>query len=184
MLGLNALTQRILPGMRQQRRGHIFNMSSLGGLVAFAATGYYHATKFAVEALSESLSHELAPLGIRVTIVEPGAFRTDWAGRSMIEAASRIDDYAETAGKRRAAARAVSGKPPGDPARAAFAIIGAYDADEPPMFYRVPVRAAIFSVRVDEGNARRKARAMTASPIEHGTGQRCCERQQHKRGAP
>ncbi|MBN3800512.1 oxidoreductase, partial [Burkholderia sp. Ac-20392] len=99
VFGLNALTQRILPGMRQQRRGHIFNLSSLGGLVAFAATGYYHATKFAVEALSESLSHEVAPLGIRVTIVEPGAFRTDWAGRSMVESAIRIDDYAETAGK-------------------------------------------------------------------------------------
>ncbi|VWC42868.1 oxidoreductase [Burkholderia lata] len=133
VFGLNALTQRILPGMRQQRRGHIFNLSSLGGLVAFAATGYYHATKFAVEALSESLSHEVAPLGIRVTIVEPGAFRTDWAGRSMVESAIRIDDYAETAGKRRAATRAVSGRQPGDPARAALAIIAAYEADEPPL---------------------------------------------------
>ncbi|WP_264858435.1 SDR family NAD(P)-dependent oxidoreductase [Burkholderia cenocepacia] len=106
VFGLNALTQRILPGMRQQRRGHIFNMSSLGGLVAFAATGYYHATKFAVEALSESLSHEVSPLGIRVTIGEPGAFRTDWSGRSMVESATRIDDYTETAGKRRAEGRA------------------------------------------------------------------------------
>ncbi|WP_241299993.1 oxidoreductase [Burkholderia stabilis] len=133
VFGLNALTKRVLPGMRQQRRGHIFNFSSLGGLVAFAATGYYHATKFAVEALSESLSHEVAPLGIRVTLVEPGAFRTDWAGRSMVESATVIDDYAETAGKRRAATRAVSGKQPGDPARAAQAIIAAYEAGEPPL---------------------------------------------------
>ncbi|WP_315856714.1 SDR family NAD(P)-dependent oxidoreductase [Burkholderia ambifaria] len=89
MFGLNVLMQRILPGMRQRRRGHVFNMSSLAGLVAFAATGYYHAAKFAVEALSGSQSHEVAPLGIRVAIVEPGAFRTDWAGRSMVESAIR-----------------------------------------------------------------------------------------------
>lgn len=133
VFGLNALTKRVLPGMRQRRRGHIFNMSSLGGLVAFAATGYYHATKFAVEALSESLSHEVAPLGIRVTIVEPGAFRTDWAGRSMIESPIRIADYAETAGKRRDATRAVSGHQPGDPARAAQAMMAVYEAKEAPL---------------------------------------------------
>jgi len=89
VFGLNALMQRILPRMRQRRRGHVFNMSSLGGPVAFAETGYYRAAKFAVEALSESQSHEVAPLGIRVTIVEPGAFRTDRAGRSMVESAIR-----------------------------------------------------------------------------------------------
>jgi len=133
VFGLIDVTKRVLPGMRSQRSGHIFNMSSLGGLVAFAATGYYHATKFAVEALSESLSYEVAPLGIRVTIVEPGAFRTEWAGRSMVESATVIDDYAETAGKRRAATRGVSGKQPGDPARAAKAIITAYEAAEPPL---------------------------------------------------
>jgi len=108
-------------------------MSSLGGLVAFAATGYYHASKFAVEALSESLSHEVTPLGIRVTIVEPGAFRTDWAGRSMVESNTMIEDYAETAGKRRQATRAASGNQPGDPVRAARAMIAAYEAKEPPL---------------------------------------------------
>jgi NADP-dependent 3-hydroxy acid dehydrogenase YdfG len=133
VFGLIAVTKRVLPGMRAQRHGHIFNISSLGGLVAFAATGYYHATKFAVEALSESLSHEVAPLGIKLTIVEPGAFRTDWAGRSMIESGTVIDDYAETAGKRRQATRAVSGNQPGDPVRAAAAIITAYEAKEPPL---------------------------------------------------
>ena len=133
VFGLIDVTRRILPGMRARRSGHIFNISSLGGLVAFAATGYYHATKFAVEGLSESLSHELRPLGIAVTIVEPGAFRTDWAGRSMIESATIIDDYAQTAGKRRQATRSVSGNQPGDPARAAAAIIAAYQSEAPPL---------------------------------------------------
>ncbi|EJC82161.1 LOW QUALITY PROTEIN: short-chain dehydrogenase of unknown substrate specificity [Rhizobium leguminosarum bv. trifolii WSM2297] len=133
VFGLIDVTKQILPGMRSRRRGHIFNVSSLGGLVAFAATGYYHATKVAVEALSESLSHEVKPLGIQVTILEPGAFRTDWAGRSMVESKTVIDDYAETSGKRRQATRSVSGKQPGDPARAATAIISAFEAEEPPL---------------------------------------------------
>lgn len=133
VFGLVSVTKRVLPGMRNRRRGHIFNISSLGGLVAFAATGYYHASKFAVEALSESLSHEVRPLGVKVTIVEPGAFRTDWAGRSMIESRTVIDDYAETAGKRREATRAVSGRQLGDPVRAAAAIISAFEANEPPL---------------------------------------------------
>ncbi|MDR9774271.1 oxidoreductase [Rhizobium hidalgonense] len=133
VFGLIDVTKRVLPGMRSRRRGHIFNLSSLGGLVAFAATGYYHATKFAVEALSESLSHEVKPLGIEVTILEPGAFRTDWAGRSMVESKTVIDDYADTSGKRRQTTRSASGKQPGDPARAATAIISAFEAEEPPL---------------------------------------------------
>ncbi|NLR99847.1 oxidoreductase [Rhizobium sp. P38BS-XIX] len=133
VFGLIDVTKQVLPGMRARRSGHIFNVSSLGGLVAFAATGYYHATKFAIEGLSESLFHEVSPLGIKVTIVEPGAFRTNWAGRSMMESATVIDDYAETAGKRRQATRSVSGNQPGDPARAAAAIIAAYEADTPPL---------------------------------------------------
>ncbi|WP_375337157.1 oxidoreductase [Rhizobium lentis] len=133
VFGLIAVTKEVLPGMRSRRKGHIFNVSSLGGLVAFAATGYYHASKFAVEALSESLSHEVKPLGIDVTILEPGAFRTDWAGRSMVESNTVIEDYAETSGKRRQATRSISGKQPGDPVRAAAAIISAFEADEPPL---------------------------------------------------
>ncbi|MGR9395847.1 oxidoreductase [Rhizobium leguminosarum] len=133
VFGLIAVTKQVLPGMRSRRQGHIFNVSSLGGLVAFAATGYYHATKFAIEGLSESLSHEVKSLGIDVTILEPGAFRTDWAGRSMVESSTIIDDYAETSGKRRQATRSVSGNQPGDPVRAATAIISAFEADEPPL---------------------------------------------------
>lgn len=133
VFGLRDVIRAALPGMRARRSGTIVNLSSLGGLVAFGATGYYHATKFAVEALSESLSHEVAPLGLKVLIVEPGAFRTDWAGRSMVESQTVIADYAETAGKRRTATRAASGKQPGDPAKAAEAIINAIDAREPPL---------------------------------------------------
>ncbi len=131
--GLLAVTKRVLPGMRQRRSGHIVNISSIGGLMAFAATGYYHATKFAVEGISESLAIEVAPLGIKVTIVEPGPFRTDWAGRSIIESATVIDDYAPTAGKRRQQTRERSGNQPGDPARGATAIIQAVEAENPPL---------------------------------------------------
>ena len=83
VFGLVALTRRVLPVMRERHRGHIFNFSSIGGLMAFPALGYYNATKFAVVAISEALAQEVAPLGIKVTIVEPGGFRTDWAGRSV-----------------------------------------------------------------------------------------------------
>lgn len=133
VFGLANVIRAVLPGMRSRRRGHIINISSLGGLVAFPATGYYHASKFAVEALSESLAQEVAPLSIRVTIVEPGAFRTNWAGRSMVESRTRIEDYAETSGRRREATRAISGNQPGDPARAAAAMIAIFEAEEPPL---------------------------------------------------
>ncbi len=133
VFGLVDLTRAVLPGMRMRRSGHIVNVSSLGGLVAFGATGYYHATKFAVEGLSESLAAEVAPLGIKVTIVEPAAFRTNWSGPSMRQSPIHIDDYADTAGARRATTRATYGRQPGDPARAADAIITAVAAQQPPL---------------------------------------------------
>lgn len=131
--GLVAVTKAVLPGMRARRSGHVVNVSSLGGLAAFGATGYYHATKFAVEGLSESLAAEVAPLGIGVTIVEPGAFRTNWSGPSMRQSATAIDDYADTAGIRRTATLASYGHQPGDPALAAEAVITAVTAEEPPL---------------------------------------------------
>ncbi len=131
VFGLVEVTKAVLPGMRARRSGHVVTISSLGGLAAFGATGYYHATKFAVEGLSESLAAEVAPLGIGVTIVEPGAFRTNWSGPSMKQSPIRIDDYAETAGKRREATLATYGSQPGDPARAAEAIVTVLEADEP-----------------------------------------------------
>ena len=131
--GLVELTNAILPGMRKQRSGNIVNVSSIGGLTSFAATGYYHATKYAVEGLSESLSIEVAPLGIKVTIVEPGPFRTDWAGRSLLESKTVIEDYDQTAGERRRQSRARSGQQQGDPVRGAEAIIEAVTSENPPL---------------------------------------------------
>ncbi|QLJ02629.1 oxidoreductase [Streptomyces sp. NEAU-sy36] len=133
VFGLVDTTKAVLPGMRARRRGHIVNMSSLGGLVGFGATGYYHATKFAVEGLSESLAAEVGPLGINVTIVEPAAFRTNWSGPSMRRSATTIDDYALTAGTRRTRTLATYGHQPGDPARAAQAVIDAVTAEKPPL---------------------------------------------------
>ncbi|MEU0243960.1 oxidoreductase [Streptomyces sp. NPDC006235] len=133
VFGLVETTRAVLPGMRARRAGHIVNISSLGGLAAFGATGYYHATKFAVEGLSESLAAEVAPLGIGVTIVEPAAFRTDWSGPSMRQSATEIEDYAATAGARRAATLATYGHQPGDPLRAAAAVIDAVESPEPPL---------------------------------------------------
>ncbi|HEX7306375.1 oxidoreductase [Lentzea sp.] len=131
--GVVTVLKAVLPGMRARRSGRIVNVSSFGGLAAFAATGYYHATKFALEGLSESLAAEVAPLGITVTIAEPGGLRTRWAGTSMRQSPTRLDDYEQTAGKRRHSTVAVSGHQPGAPARAAAAIATAVDAEEPPL---------------------------------------------------
>ena len=133
VFGLIALTQRVLPGMRERRRGNIVNVSSIGGLISFPATGFYHGTKFAVEGLSESLAQEVGPLGIKVTIVEPGPFRTDWAGRSIIKTEPKSPDYAETVGKRQQATAQRSGNQPGDPVRGSQAIIDAVESKDPPL---------------------------------------------------
>jgi NAD(P)-dependent dehydrogenase (short-subunit alcohol dehydrogenase family) len=132
LFGLLAVTKAVLPGMRARRFGHIVNISSIGGLVANPSTGYYSATKFAVEALSESLAKEVEPLGIRVTAIEPGPFRTDWAGRSLKAAKVSISDYVDTAGARSRQIAERSGKQPGDPVRASEAIIAIVEADQPP----------------------------------------------------
>ncbi len=131
--GLVDLTKAVLPGMRMQGSGNIVNLSSIGGLTSFAATGYYHAAKYAVEGLSESLALEVGPLGIKVTIVEPGPFRTDWAGRSLLESKTVIPDYDKTAGERRRQSKERSGKQQGDPVRGAEAIIKAVTSENPPL---------------------------------------------------
>ncbi|MGW5365271.1 oxidoreductase [Actinopolymorpha pittospori] len=134
VFGLSNLTRAVLPGMRARRTGTIVNFSSIGGLRSFPCLGYYNATKFAVEGLSEALWQEVEPLGLRVLIVEPGPFRTDWAGRSASETrpADEIADYADTARTERAALRANAGRENGDPRRAAAAIIAVVDAESPP----------------------------------------------------
>ena len=133
VFGLANMTKAVLPGMRARGRGHIVNISSMGGLIGFPGIGYYNATKFAVEGLSEALARETAPLGIKVTIVEPGPFRTDWAGRSLKTPKTAIADYAQSAGARRAAVQGYSGTQQGDPVRGAEAIIAAVESPEPPL---------------------------------------------------
>lgn len=132
LFGLSRMVKAVLPGMRKRRSGCIVNFSSIGGIRAFPAIGYYNATKFAVEGLSEALWQEVEPLGIRVMVVEPSSFRTDWAGRSANESAAQIDDYVATAGNVRMAVRASSGKQPGDPVRAVMAIVKAVASGNPP----------------------------------------------------
>ncbi len=131
--GLAALTRAVLPIMRAQKSGAIVNVSSMGGFIGFPGSGYYAATKFAVEGLSESLSKEVAPFGIKVVIVEPGPFRTDWAGRSLKTPKRPIEAYAETAIARRRQTQGYSGSQPGDPVRGAEAIIAAVEAPDPPL---------------------------------------------------
>jgi NAD(P)-dependent dehydrogenase (short-subunit alcohol dehydrogenase family) len=133
VFGLVDITKAVLPVMRKQRNGFIVNVSSIGGLSSFAATGYYHGTKYAVEGISESLAIEVKPLGIDVMLVEPGPFRTNWAGPSIKQSATMIDDYAPTAGERRKQTAARSGNQVGDPIRAAQAIIDAALSDTPPL---------------------------------------------------
>jgi len=129
--GLVNMIQAVLPGMRARKSGNIINFSSIGGLRAFIATGFYHATKFAVEGLSESLSQEVGPLGIKVLLVEPGPFRTDWAGRSTSRTETQLDDYKPTVAPRMAASLNGSGKQVGDPVRGCEAIISAVEAGVP-----------------------------------------------------
>ncbi|TWI57404.1 short-subunit dehydrogenase [Pseudomonas duriflava] len=129
--GTAHMIHAVLPGMRQRRRGMIVNLTSIGGLAGFPAVGYYCASKFAVEGLSETLRAEVEPLGIRVMTVEPSAFRTEWAG-SAAEVAEPIDDYDMTAGEARRAYHASVGHQAGDPARAAAAIHTAVTAPRPP----------------------------------------------------
>jgi NAD(P)-dependent dehydrogenase (short-subunit alcohol dehydrogenase family) len=133
LFGLIRVTQELLPYMRQRRSGHILNLSSIGGLVASPGWGYYQSTKFAVEGLTEALAAEVAPLGIHVTAIEPGPFRTDFLGRSGVEAANRIADYDATAGNARRYMSDQDGRQPGDPLRAVRAMIAVVESPNPPL---------------------------------------------------
>jgi NAD(P)-dependent dehydrogenase (short-subunit alcohol dehydrogenase family) len=131
--GLANMSRAVLPGMRARHSGHIVNISSMGGVRGAPSVGYYNATKFGLEGLSEALAQEVAPLGIKVLIVEPSGFRTDWAGRSANETKNPISDYDSTAGARLRMIRGYSGKQPGDPVRAAAAIVKAVEAPDAPL---------------------------------------------------
>ena len=132
--GLAAVTRAVLPNMRERRSGTIVNISSIGGFRGNPSVSYYNATKFAVNGFSEALAKEVKPLGMNVIIVGPSGFRTDWAGRSANDATFNISDYAETAGEFKNMIRGYSGNQPGDPVRAAKAIIKAVEAENPPLY--------------------------------------------------
>jgi NAD(P)-dependent dehydrogenase (short-subunit alcohol dehydrogenase family) len=132
VFGLFAVTKAVLPSMRAQRRGHVINISSVAGFIGFPGSAFYAASKHAVEGFTDSLRAEGAALGIKATAIEPGPFRTDWAGRSLKQDKSRIGDYAETVASRMSQISGYSGKQPGDPGRAAAAIIAVAEMADPP----------------------------------------------------
>jgi NAD(P)-dependent dehydrogenase (short-subunit alcohol dehydrogenase family) len=158
--GILQVTQAVLPLMREAKRGHIIQISSHGGVKAFAGFGIYNASKFGMEGMSEALAQEVQPLGIRLSIVEPGPFRTKFAGRSLQEAAQRIADYDDTAGIFRTRLRGVDGKQEGDPEKAAQAIVNLSKQSNPPL--RLPlgktalatISSKLQSVQVDLEAAR------------------------------
>lgn len=123
----------VLPSMRARRSGHIVNISSMTGLVANPPNAYYSSTKFALEALTEALAQEVKPLGIKVTAIEPGAFRTDWAARSMKESSTPIGDYEENVGVRKTLIKEFADHLPGDPTKVAAAVLLVTTLDEPPL---------------------------------------------------
>ncbi|MBW2418749.1 MAG: SDR family NAD(P)-dependent oxidoreductase [Deltaproteobacteria bacterium] len=131
--GVVDMIKATLPGMRRRARGHIINVSSMTGLVANPPNVYYSSSKFALEALSEGLAKEMAPFGIRVTAIEPGAIRTDWSTRSMKESGRPIEAYAESVGARKALIKAAGSKFPGDPRRVADAVVMLSELDDPPL---------------------------------------------------
>jgi len=138
VFGLLTVTRAVLPVLRKQRSGHVMNLSSVGGYRSGAGFGVYCSTKFAVEGISEALHAELAPLGISVTVLEPGYFRTEFLeSKSVVETDAAIADYAETAGKVRAMAKTVSMKQPGDPVRLARVVVELAGAAHPPL--RLPL---------------------------------------------
>lgn len=133
VFGAIGVIQAVLPFMRERRSGHILNVTSMGGLMTFPGVGIYNASKFALEGINEALSKEVRPFGIKVTAIEPGAFRTDWAGRSLQRTVRTIEDYAATLEPLSAARAARSGKQPGDPRKAAQAILKVVASDQPPV---------------------------------------------------
>lgn len=133
VFGPVAMIKAVLPGMRERRRGRIINVTSMGGFITMPGISFYCGSKFALEGISEALGKEVAPFGIYVTSLAPGQFRTDWAGRSMARTARSISDYDAIMDPLRAARQAKSGAQPGDPAKAAQAVLQLIDAEKPPV---------------------------------------------------
>jgi len=133
LFGAINVTRAVLPTLREQRSGHILNISSANGISAFAGVGIYSATKFALEAISEALAQEVKPLGIKVTIIEPGSSRTNFSSRALSTLSHQINDYAQTSGKIVQRLQERDGKQPNDPAKAAAAMIQVVESDNPPL---------------------------------------------------
>ncbi len=131
--GAVEMIKAVLPGMRERGRGHVINISSMTGLVTNPPNIYYSATKYALEAVTEGLAKEAGPLGIKVTAIEPGAFRTDWSTRSMKESRSSLDAYAETVGARKKLIRLAGNRFPGDPRKVAEAVLMVAGLEDPPL---------------------------------------------------
>jgi NAD(P)-dependent dehydrogenase (short-subunit alcohol dehydrogenase family) len=156
--GVVDTVKAVLPGMRARQSGHIVNISSMTGLVANPPNGYYSSTKFALEALTEALAQEVGPLGIKVTAIEPGAFRTDWAARSMWESSTPIGDYAENVGARKTMIKEFANHLPGNPRKVAEAVLMVTTLDAPPLrlllgrdvLKAVRDKLAAFSASIDE----------------------------------
>lgn len=127
------MMKAVLPGMRERRRGQIINVTSMGGFITMPGISFYCGSKFALEGISEALGKEVADFGIRVTALAPGQFRTDWAGRSMDRTPRSISDYDTVMDPIRAARQAKSGNQPGDPAKAAQALLAIVEAENPPV---------------------------------------------------
>jgi NAD(P)-dependent dehydrogenase (short-subunit alcohol dehydrogenase family) len=132
VFGAVAMIQAVLPAMRQRRAGHILNITSMGGIITLPGLSYYHGSKFALEGISEALGKEVKDLGIHLTAIEPGGFRTDWAGRSMVRAARSIADYDALIEPIRKRRMELSGWQVGDPAKAAQAMLKVALSDNPP----------------------------------------------------
>jgi NAD(P)-dependent dehydrogenase (short-subunit alcohol dehydrogenase family) len=133
VFGAVAMMQAVLPGMRQRRAGRILNITSMGGYITFPGIGVYNGSKFALEGISEALAKEVKGLGIHVTAVGPGGFRTDWAGRSLIRKERSISDYDSVFDPVRKRRQDMSGKQTGDPKKAAAAMLTLIEAENPPM---------------------------------------------------
>ncbi|GAA4608844.1 oxidoreductase [Actinoallomurus liliacearum] len=166
VFGPAALVRAVLPHMRERRSGAIVQLSSMGGQLSFAGFGAYSATKFALEGMSEALAEEVAPYGIKVLIVEPGAFRTSLFGGALYRSAA-MDAYAETVGPTRSMAEGADGKQPGDPAKAAAAILTALNAERTPL--RLPLgNDAVDALVAHAGAVQRELREW--EPVSRGTG--------------
>jgi NAD(P)-dependent dehydrogenase (short-subunit alcohol dehydrogenase family) len=133
VFGAVAMIKAVLPGMRERRSGHIINVTSMGGFITMPGITYYCGSKFALEGISEALAKEVKHLGVHVTALAPGQFRTDWAGRSMSRSPRQIPDYDAVMDPIRAARQAKSGNQPGDPAKAAQALLKLVAAKNPPV---------------------------------------------------